>query len=267
VEAGDAGISATSSTAPGWGGGGASGWLPWIGVVVVVGLVGGGVGVSGLAGAATDEVVVVGHTSVLDAVVDAGSCPGGPVVRTLSADTRVLAVARSEDSVYLGVRNPDDVAATIWVPASVVVPDAGQDAAGLPVGEACPTGTLAPLIVVVVPVETTAEPSVPPSAQPSDTIKPTLGVPTATPTMIYNTENSAIAVTATDNVGVTGVKVTWTGPASSSGEATLIKGQWKLTFDPDNFLNGKYTLTLVARDAAGNLSAPRTVDVYHDTLD
>ncbi len=117
VEAGDAGISAASSTAPGWGGGGAAGWLPWIGVVVVVGLVGGGVGVSGLAGAATDETVVVGHTSVLDAVVDAGSCPGGPVVRTLSADTRVLAVARSEDSAYLGVRNPDDVAATIWVPA------------------------------------------------------------------------------------------------------------------------------------------------------
>jgi hypothetical protein len=243
VEAGDAGISATASTAPGWGGGGAAGWLPWIGVVVVVGLVGGGVGVSGLAGAATDETVVVGHTSVLDAVVDAGSCPGGPVVRTLSADTRVLAVARSEDSVYLGVRNPDDVAATIWVPASVVVADAGQDVAGLPVGEACPTGTLAPLIVV--PVEPTIEPTSPGAPPPGDTSPPTFGTSTVACTNV--------AIPASDNVGVTSVTVSASGANTLPvSQMQLIKGTWKFNIVPQFQNNGDTLFTFVATDGAGN---------------
>lgn len=247
VEAGDAGISATASTAPGWGGGGAAGWLPWIGVVVVVGLVGGGVGVSGLAGAATDETVVVGHTSVLDAVVDAGSCPGGPVVRTLSADTRVLAVARTEDSVYLGVRNPDDVAATIWVPASVVVADAGQDLAGLPVGEACPTGTLAPLIVVI-PVE-----------PPKDTTAPKVTAISNTPAPFYNAEKTVVTVTATDNRGVASVQLSWSGAASGAVTMTPSGSTWTYTFS-SAAPPGPLTFTAQAVDAAGNRSPASSVD-------
>jgi hypothetical protein len=256
VDAGDAGTSATSSTAPGWGGfggggGGAAGWLPWIGVVLVVGLVGGGVGVSGMAGAATDETVVVGHTSVLDAVVDAGSCPGGPVVRTLSADTRVLAVARSEDSTFLGVRNPDDVAATIWVPASAVVPDAGQNVAGLPVGEACPTGSLAPPVVIVpvVPVEPIPEPAkpgAPPPPPPApDTTAPTFG-------KAYTGTCTEATISVTDNVGVVGVTLQLTGTNTKPPTQMLLVGggTWKLTYP---FLKaGKTTFKFVAVDQAGN---------------
>jgi hypothetical protein len=235
VEAGDAGISATSSTAPGWGGGGASGWLPWIGVVIVVGLVGGAVGVSGVAGAAIDETVVVGHTSVLDAVVDAGSCPGGPVVRRLSADTRVLAVARSEDSAYLGVRNPDDVAATIWVPASVVVPDDAAGLAALPVGDACPAGTLAP--IVVVPVEPTPEPTKP---------EPPAVVPTPTSFSAFAATCTLITIKATDADGVSSVTVSVSGTeALTTTNMVLSKGTWKLNVGFQKDGNSTYTFTAV----------------------
>ena len=51
----------------------------------------------------------------------------------------------------------------------------------------------------------------------TDTTKPTLTNPTASPNPIYNTETSAISVKASDDVAVVGVKVTWTGPASGIG--------------------------------------------------
>lgn len=250
VEAGDAGISAASSTAPGWGGGGAA-WLPWIGVVVVAGLVGGGVGVSGIAGAATEVTVVAGTTSVLDARVDAGSCPGGPVVRTLSADTRVLAVARSEDSTYLGVRNPDDVVTTIWVPAAVVVPDDAAGLGTLPVGDACPVVTITvPEPVVVVPVEPTPGPTKPgsPVPPPGDTSPPVFGAATVACT------NAAIA--ASDNVGVTSVTVAASGANTlPPSQMVLTKGTWKFNIVPQFQNNGNTTFTFVAKDAAGNTAS------------
>ena len=263
VEAGDAGISAASSTAPGWGGGGAVGWLPWIGIVVVAGLVGGGVGWSGVAGAATEETVVAGTTSVLDAVVDAGSCPGGPVVRTLSADTRVLAVARSEDSSYLGVRNPDDVAATIWVPASVVVPDdaAGLDA--LPVGAACPVVTITvPEPVVVVPVAPTPEKPkpgapVPPPPAP-DTTPPALGLK---PTVQIQNCLTTVKLTATDNVGVTSVSVSMSGANTGTRQMQLVAGVWQLVLNAttETVHDGNTTFTMTAKDAAGNSSPTKAI--------
>ena len=224
VEAGDAGISATSSTAPGWGGGGAAGWLPWIGVVVAAGLVGGGVGWSGVAGAQTDEVAVVGYTTVLDASVGALECPGGPVVRTLVAGTRVLAVERSEDSGYLGLRDPDDFASTVWLPTSVLVIDAGQDAAALPVGDPCPVATLAAPI---------------PVAPPEDTDRPKIQSAVATPSTIqsgFYLDASTVSVNATDDTGVTRISASW--PAVGfipAGGTTITGGSGTFTFGSVNW--------------------------------
>lgn len=259
VEAGDLGVSATSSTAPGWGGGGAAGWLPWIGLVVVAGLVGGGIGVSGVAGAATDEVAVVGHTSVLDATVGAQLCPGGPVVRTMTAGTRALLVERSEDSGYLGLRDPGDFSRTVWLPASVVAVDEGQDVGALPVGEACPVVTVEAIQPVVVPVAPT--PEQPKPGAPKDATAPSITGIGASPTVIINAESTTITVTATDNVGVAGVQLSWTGGVSGSTNMTRSGSSWVFTFSSNSPTPNDLTFTARAVDAAGNLSSPASVVV------
>ena len=267
MDAGDTGAPASSS---GFSSG--SPWfVPWIlggAVLAVAGLV---LGTSGL----IPTPQPASQTAQLQTTVDALDCPGGSPVATLAAGNRVVAVARSDDGGYLGIRNPYDTSATVWLPTTVVIPDAGEAAvADLPVdgcGEAVTTQVAPEVEVVPVPEETTApqEPTVPqkPTAsQPvADTTPPTLGNPTATPSAMicaddsyaaYYAISSIIAVTAADNIGVTGVHIGWSGAATGQAEMTGGPTNWTYTYNPPQATPaGTITFVLQARDAAGNLSA------------
>lgn len=278
VAAGDLGTPASSAVAPGWGAGapGATALvslLPWVGVVTVAGLVGAGLGFAGVFAGAPTEHTVVGHTSVLDASAPAAGCPGGATVAVLPAGTRVLTVARSDDATFVGVRDPHDFARVLWLGASDVMVDPGLDVASLPIGTACPS------VVALEPEPeqppqpeqpeqpgTPTQPSTPAQPQPQppgDTVAPTVGTPSATPNPVYNTDPVTIAVTASDNVGVTAVLISWSGQFSGSGTMSQLGGEWRSTFTPPSSAAGTITFTVQARDAAGNLSAPKSVVVDH----
>lgn len=272
VAAGDPGTSVAGSTAPGWGGGVFS-WLPWVGLVVLAGIGGAALGASGVIASEPRE-VVAGYTAVLDDSAPAASCAGGPVIDALSAGDRVLAVARSEDSGHLGVRDPNDFARTLWFARAVVVVDAGQaDVDSLPV-EACPVATVTVIEPAPVPTEDPVPGPIPapiPVPQPgsSDTVPPNLGQQYASPkTTLYQGDSTTIFASSSDNVATTQVLISWSGVATGSGSMVDGPGnQWSFPYaKPIGAPIGKVTFTLVARDAAGNQSAPVTVDIYFDDL-
>lgn len=248
VAAGDAGPSVvTGSTAPGWGGG--LGWLPWLGLLVLAGVGGTALGASGLVGATVGE-PERGTTAIVQAAAPASSCPGGPIVDELHAGDRVLAVGRSEQLDYLGVRDPRDLDTVLWLPAEFVTIDPGQpEPSTLPVS-ACPT------VVVTYPTPT-------PTPEP-DTTRPTIGQASASPSTVFvaNGPNSVISATASDNERVTSVSISWTGTTSGSGAMTFAGGTWSYSFTaPPGTPNGVVTFSMRARDAAGNVSGPATVNV------
>lgn len=124
VAAGDTGAPQVS----GWGGlfSKVSTWLPWAAGIVVSAVVGVSVGASGLFGSlqATKPVDLPGASIAFVAM--GLNCPGGSPVVGFSPGERVLAVSRSEDSSYLGVRNPTDRSQTVWVQASKIKLDPEQ---------------------------------------------------------------------------------------------------------------------------------------------
>jgi len=273
VAAGDPGAVVATTTAPGWGAGVRS-WLPWVGLVVVAGLGGAALGGSGALGAAgllpqrVEETSVVTYSGVLRGVADAAGCPGGPTVDVLAAGTRVLAVERSEDAAHVGVRDPYDPAAVLWLAAGAVIPDAGAPGlAELPVGAACPDVTVvaeepAPLPDAEPEPQPGSNPSAPGPAQPGDTQAP--GVQAwASPTTVYVFEPVTVSASASDDVGVASVTVTWSGQYSGSAPMTLVGSEWRYVFTPPTNETGTITFTVVARDAAGNPSAPAHVVVQH----
>ncbi|GHF23103.1 hypothetical protein [Pseudolysinimonas yzui] len=264
IAAGDPGTSVAGGTAPGWGGG-VFGWLPWLGLVVLAGIGGSALGASGVIASETRE-VVAGYTAVLDDSAPAASCPGGPVIGELFAGDRVLAVARSDDSAYLGVRDPNDFARTLWFDRAVVVIDAGQaDVDSLPV-EACPVVTVE--VVAPTPEPTIGPIPIPvpgpaPVPGPSDTTAPKINTATGTPNPLYNLNPLLLRVTAGDGVGVVGVNVSWSGQFTGSSEMSLVKSEWRYTFTPPDPNSGDIHFTFRARDAAGNVSAPVTITIDH----
>ena len=244
VAAGDPGTSVAASTAPGWGGGAFS-WLPWLGLIVVGALVGGAVGVSGAVGRPAGDTVVDVPVSIGESA-PAHSCVDGPVVGRLAADTRVLAVQRSDDSLWVGVRDPGALGGTIWVALGDVSLDDGTSALDdLPIGGACP------VTVVVTP---TPEPPPPPA----DTTPPVISQLTANPTLIYVMNNGSAKITAvtSDASGVASVTASWTGAASGSASLQLSGGEWSFVYQPPQGTpNGTITFTVIARDYAGNQSS------------
>ncbi len=80
------------------------------------------------------------------------------------------------------------------------------------------------------------------------------------------TGNSILDASASDNVGVTGVEYHATDAASNDhalGAATLTRYGWVLAWHTNTVSNGTYTITAIARDAAGNTttSPPTSVVV------
>jgi hypothetical protein len=270
VAAGDPGTSVAASTAPGWGGG-VSGWLPWLGLIVLAGVGGTALGASGVIAGEPRE-ILAGYTAVLDDSAPAASCPGGPVIDELFAGDRVLAIARSEDSGYLGVRDPNDFARTLWFDRAVVVVDAGQaDVDSLPI-EACPVATVEVIEPTPVPTEEPEpepEPAPGPAPGPSDTTAPTIGQQYATPwTTLYQGDSTVIHAFAADNVGVSSVLISWSGV--QSGSSTMTFGganEWTFKVNRGVSPNGDVTFTMRAVDAAGNKSTPVSLVIYMNTLD
>jgi hypothetical protein len=264
VAAGDPGTSVASSTAPGWGGGAFS-WLPWLGLIVLAGIGGTALGASGVFASEPRE-ILSGYTAVLDDSAPAASCPGGPVIGSLSAGDRVLAIARSEESDYLGVRDPNDFARTLWFARAVVVVDPGQaDVASLPV-EACPVATVEVVEPAPVPVPTAEPAPVPgpaPAPGPSDTTAPKINTATGTPNPLFNVDPLLLRVTAGDNVGVVGVTVSWSGEFTGSANMSLVGSEWRYTFTPPDDGGGDIHFTFRARDAAGNVSSPVMITIDH----
>lgn len=96
-----------------------------------------------------------------------------------------------------------------------------------------------------------------------DTTAPTESNPTATAAGTVGGGNATVegTVTASDNVAVTAVKATLqdgTGAAVATADATYdsTSGTWKVSFPVTTA--GSYTVQYVAKDAAGNTSAPAT---------
>jgi hypothetical protein len=277
VASGDAGTSVAGNTAPGWGGG-ASGALTIIApiaFIVVAGAVGAVLGVTGVfgaTGAPASDGDLPAYLTTSD-VATGYICPGGPVSGTIPAGTRVLAVARDDKGEYLGVRNPGDRSDVMFFATADLVLDAGGvDPATLPVVE-CPVPTVE---IIAPPVDVpTEEPSAPPSNNPqpppppSDTTAPAISKISATPTLIINNQATQIAVTAADNVAVTGVQLSWAIPGNNGSAAmTFSAGAWRFNYSDADLADGfgNITFTAVAYDAAGNASAPAQVVVNRQYL-
>lgn len=268
VDAGDTGTPASSS---GFGGGGGPlTWLPWVGVVVVGGIIGGAVGASGVL--AAPPMVPALSSGVLGDSVTATGCPGGAGVVELDRGTRVLAVVRSEDSAYLGVRDPLDVGRTVWLPVGVVVVDEGQPAiATLPV-DGCPVPTLltetpppAPVPPAPAPEQSVPEQPAPPPP-PSDTTPPGISAGAFSPQPVYGTEAApycpvvaTITVTASDNVGIASVS----GSSNAGGTVSLTGSSgsnftFSYSVSHPTGANKNVTITFVATDTSGNQSSTQS---------
>jgi hypothetical protein len=264
VDAGDTGVPANSSGFTS----GVGSWLPWVGVIVVAAVVGSAAGASGLVGHPIVHEVLAGASGAIAQHASAELCVDGPVVAKLPAGERVLATARSEDSKWVGLRNPVTLADTVWVPVGQVTVDAGQaDLASLPVGGACPV-----VKVVLDPPPVVAAPVAPPSSgggggtpAAPDTTAPTIGKPTSNIDPVCNNTSAyppaIISVSASDNVGVTGVSISWTGAETGSSSMNP-GGTWTYSYHPTSpAKHGGLTFTVRATDAAGNLSAPGSVTI------
>jgi hypothetical protein len=96
--------------------------------------------------------------------IPAAACPGGAESTQLDPGARVLAVERSEDSAFLGVRDPGNLSAIVWVAAAYAVPDSSVDS--LPIG-GCDEAT-----DPIVSASPSASPSPSPSVEPTETTEP-----------------------------------------------------------------------------------------------
>ena len=251
-------------------------WVIAASAVVVVGAVGAGIGISGLISAPEVEGPYASGL-IENRSVSAYACIDGPRVTELTAGDRVLVVARSVDGEWLAVRNPAQLGQSVWMPRAVITLDDDQvDAAtSVPVGGACPTVTVVtdaaaePEPSVDSPVSQ-ADPSAPGSGPAPDTAAPTLSGAGAQPPTVgcstdYNPVTSTlISVNAVDNVGVTGVTISWSGSSYTGQSSAARSGSvWSTTFDATTGLggDGPVTFVITARDAAGNVSATSTVGV------
>jgi len=265
--AGDGVASVSSSTPPGWGGSGLLGWLPWLGLVIAAGIVGGTIGAAGFLGGASAESPAGALLEVLPQGADARACADGPIVANLLAETRVLAVQRSEDSAWVGVRNPARIDTTVWIPVNALVVDDGErPLADLPVGGSCP------LTIAIGPapdIAPSADPEEPaPGPNPNPIPNPTLPPGDTTPPAVLqlgvdvNPCPAVVTAVASDNVSVTQVTLSWSGVATGSAPMALVSGTWRYNYDSLNSPEGAMTFQAVARDAAGNASSPASYNAY-----
>lgn len=219
---------------------------------------------AGITGVITRPTVIdasVASTIVLQ-TADASTCAGGSVVTSLPAGARVLAVGVSADGEWIGVRNPALATQTVWMRQTNVARD-DDGSAELPVGGECPTMTT---------VQNTPDAPAAPAASVADSTAPVLGVRTASSVELdcqglSDPGSATLSVEASDDTGVTAVDVSWSGAYTGQGSMTLTGSTWTYLFDVSTGVTrGDVTLTLTARDAAGNRSSDATVAVFVDCV-
>lgn len=266
----------------------------------VAGLVGGAVlGATVLRGGSDADVAAAAAIDVAHGAT--WDCPGGAVVGDLRSGDRVYVIGRDEAGEWSAIRDPRALGSVVWIPAASLEPDSGERAnvpvrtcEQASVSLVAPpdttasgsttttttiaaTTTLAPSdssTTTAPTVPTTAGPTVPSTTAPPpppDTQKPSVQASASEPE-IYDVKwagdcptASTLTATATDNVGVVGVTGSFSGLAGSPIPFTLSGGSWRADFGPFAGLptssNQLVSISIVARDAAGNTSNPAVVTV------
>jgi hypothetical protein len=108
------------------------------------------------------------------------------------------------------------------------------------------------------------QPPPPPPPPPGDTTPPVVTSASAQPTTIYavyceqSPSSSSVQATATDDVGVTSVTLTWSGNAGSGSAAMSRDGNTWYSGMGDFTKTGDVSWSVTATDAAGNTSKPRS---------
>jgi hypothetical protein len=243
--------------------------------------VAGGAGVAlGLSGLVSAPSIPAGIAPVDARTTPAASCAGGPTVASLDSGDRVVAVARSDDGDWIGVRSASSPR-TLWVSLAVVSPDDGEPELG-----ALPTGGVCPEVVVVAAAPPVVDPSSEPTDEPepgpdpdpgpdADTTAPTLGSPSVTPSTIGcapgivnpDVSTTTISVSASDDRGVASVRISWSGAESGSAQMSQSGSTWSYTYNPSDSTSGVVTFSIQATDTSSNLSAPRGASVTVLCLD
>jgi len=95
------------------------------------------------------------------------------------------------------------------------------------------------------------------NAPPPDTTPPTVGISSPAPGSIVG-GTIIVAASASDNVGVGGVQFKYNGINLGAEDTTA---PYSVSADTTTVPNGSYTLTAVARDAAGNLATSALVTI------
>lgn len=269
VASGDTGAPGLQSSGGGW-------WLPWAGGGLVVAVAAGALGASGFFGGPSP---VVAETMIsVSAAANGLDCPAGSPVTSFPAGDRVLAIARSDDGSFLAVRDGYDYGLIVWLPTRSVTLDS-EDLDELPV-----SGCLQPVVIHEGDLQPQPAPQPAPAPEPGpapapapepapgpapDTTPPSPLQWWADPTTIYCPSNvgpnfsgtTTIHLMASDNVTVTGATISWSGAASGSGAMTASGGEWRFSYTAPAATSGTITFTVTARDAAGNVSAARSVPV------
>jgi len=235
-------------------------------VLLAAGVAAGGVG----AGVALERSGVFGGgdetaTVSLDAV-STFDCPDGAAVGELHRGDRVLATGRDASDDWVEIRDPYDLPARVWVAARHLVPD--RDLAGLDERE-CSTGderSPIPSATSDAPapdVTTTTRTAAVPAPAPTDVTGPAIGAVGAQPALIFTSggactnTTSIVTVGVSDPSGVQSVAVSWVVPGGASGTGTPEGGGFRVgpqPFSPNLPANTPVTLTITARDGAGNQS-------------
>jgi hypothetical protein len=235
-----------------------------VGGAVALVVVGGVLGVTGAFGHPVEQVTVPVDSILMPPTVQAESCPGGPVVASVERGSRVVAIARSADGAQVQVRNPGDVSQLVWVSTAQVDADSGQvGVSDLPIGPACPTLYVAqPTVVTPVTPVTPVKPVKP--GAPKDTTKPSVGKPTFP--LAPESCRVTIDTTASDNVGVTSVTISWSGPHNhgSNKKMTATGGHWEYVLNGTTatMFSESDTFSVTAHDAAGNSSPTNSASTF-----
>lgn len=217
------------------------------------------------------------------------SCPGDGVVGSLHRGDRVLIVGQADG--WLAIRNVRGSGEIVYVEAHHVVPDG--DTSGLPRRNCESEGTLtidsttttAPDAGTTTVVATTTTAATTTTTEPTttttagDTTAPSISNASANPPEIWEEDiegipcppayprESLISAFVTDAVGVTQVTASWTLPGEPQSTVPMTGGPtYSATFGPfeggtvpEDPSDHDITITIRARDAAGNVSTTTVV--------
>lgn len=239
-----------------------------------------GVGV-GVATGGPEGVPVLASVSTFD-------CPAGAAVGDLHSGDRILATGRDDSGDWLEVRAPNDQGARVWVEARYVTPDGGT--ADLDVRSCDEEGEVAFAPNADVPAADTTTTTVAGAPKPgggssgggggsgpADTTGPTITSASVTPGEIWEQDGggilcgtkprqAAVAASATDPSGIASITASWTvgagGPQNRNVPATF--GPFPYLTVPAN-TSATITITITARDSAGNASTTTRQVVVHST--